>query len=232
MPQGSGSVLFLRDLTTAGPTPRFLPIPRLDGLLFVVDPPLATVSRSDETKTAGRRFALRLAVLVRSADGAVAPLARDPAGLFVNAAAVCQEAERNLAAVRQILVARGLEAFVRGVERRFAFVGYFVVTPTEPPRGLVTPLVWLLTTTGALTDASPAGRRLAHWTDYARRVWHGDEGELLAGCWLSVYGILLLFVLFACVGSCLGKWAFFGVLVVGAAGLWWSLYRRLMPRRG
>ncbi len=117
---GAGSLLFLSDLTSASPAQRYLSLPRLDGLLFIIDPPREGEAKGEPPGPRNRRFTLTMAVLVRVPPTSEALPVRDLGGSFVSVEAALQEGERDCGTVRQQLIAMGLAPFVDGVERRFA----------------------------------------------------------------------------------------------------------------
>jgi tetratricopeptide (TPR) repeat protein len=120
-----------------------------DGLVFVFDPFLAeNVPRDPATADAqdvvsrlvnhleaalgtraGRKFPLAAAVVVTKTD-----VLNSPADL---------DAGDPPEKVRQFLAGRGLANVLALLESRFHRVGYFAASAAGPPRGAVTPLVWL-----------------------------------------------------------------------------------------
>jgi hypothetical protein len=224
------SLVYLSDLSAAGPTERYLSLSRLDGLLFVFDPPVEGVAPVAQPGPRGRRFALAVAGVVRIQETGPPPV-RDLAGLFVSAEAGTQEAGRDRDTVRRFLVEAGLAAFVEGVEQRFERVGWFAVVPGDPPRGAATPLVWLLGRTGALTDASPVGGALAHLAQYWRRVLAGDEGHLVEGCLMGGIVLAQCAGMLALLGWLLGRVVLCLAIAGGACALWWAWFQSTRPRR-
>jgi hypothetical protein len=219
---GASTLLYLYNSTGTKPGELKLP-PHLDGVLYSIDLHREGLEPFPRTIFQGTRFAMPLALAVST--GPDEPEVHGLDGFYASSAVAAQEAERDSAAVRLMLVQKDLGDFANALEARFQRVAYFRIAPQAATTGALAPLVWLAYHVGALRDEPGAYVAVVNLLRYVRRALHGREGRQ---AWNTTWGLVVFGtpIALALLGWKLGFWLPALCLLTGVTGLLWNSTRR------